>query len=78
MVHVSPLTPYIPINPEEFCTNPYDIISKDEELELKKLSNSLIHLILPDGEGNEVYENATKAYNRFKDKKIEHEMAVVG
>jgi len=70
MVHVSPLTPYIPINPEEFCTNPYDIISKDEELELKKLSNSLIHLILPDGEGNEVYENATKAYNMFKDKKI--------
>ncbi|MFX1343579.1 MAG: DUF1015 domain-containing protein [Promethearchaeota archaeon] len=70
MVHVSPLKPFIPINPEEFCTNPYDIISKDEELELKKLSNSLIHLILPDGEGNEIYENAAKAYKRFKDKKI--------
>lgn len=70
MVLVSPLKPFIPINPAEFCTNPYDIISKEEEQELKKILNSLIHLILPDGEGNEVYENAAKAYNDFKDKKI--------
>ncbi|MFX0082297.1 MAG: DUF1015 domain-containing protein [Candidatus Hodarchaeota archaeon] len=70
MVLVSPLKPFIPINPEEFCTNPYDIISKEEEQKLKRNSNSLIHLILPDGEGNEIYENAAKAYNDFKEKKI--------
>jgi len=70
MVLVSPLKPFIPINPEEFCTNPYDIISEEEKQELRKNSNSLIHLILPDGEGNEVYENAAKAYKDFNDKKI--------
>lgn len=70
MVLISPLKPYIPINPEEFCTNPYDIISKEEEQELKKNSNSLIHLILPDGEGDAIYHNAAKAYNGFKEKGI--------
>ena len=70
MVSISPLKPFIPINPEEFCTNPYDVISKEEEYELKKNPNSLIHLILPDGEGNEIYENAIKSYKDFKDRKI--------
>ena len=70
MVLVSPLKPFIPINPAEFCTNPYDIISKEEEQELKKILNSLIHLILPSGVGNEIYENAAKAYSNFKERKI--------
>ncbi|MFX0058081.1 MAG: DUF1015 domain-containing protein [Candidatus Hodarchaeota archaeon] len=70
MVIISPLKPYIPLNPEEFCTNPYDVISKEEELELKKNPNSLINLILPDGDGNEIYQNAKKAYEDFKNKKI--------
>jgi len=70
MVLISPLKPYIPINPKEFCTNPYDIISKEEEKELKRNSNSLIHLILPDGEGDEIYQNATTAYIDFKEKGI--------
>ncbi|MFX1411501.1 MAG: DUF1015 family protein, partial [Promethearchaeota archaeon] len=70
MVIISPMRPYIPINPEEFCTNPYDIISKNEEQELKKNPNSLIHLILPDGEGDEIYQNAAKAYKSFKEKGI--------
>lgn len=70
MVDISPLKPYIPKNPEEFCTNPYDIISKEEEQELKRNSASLIHLILPDGEGDEIYLNAAKAYKVFKDKNI--------
>jgi len=70
MVSISPLKPYIPINPEEFCTNPYDIISKKEEIELKRNSNSLIHLILPDGEGDEIYQNAAVAYVDFKEKGI--------
>ena len=70
MVSISPLKPYIPVNPEEFCTNPYDIISKDEEIELKKNSSSLIHLILPDGDGEEIYDNAAKVYNHFKESQI--------
>ena len=70
MVLITPLKPYIPVNPEEFCTNPYDIISKEEENELKRNSKSLIHLILPDGEGDEIYQNAAKAYNNFKEKRI--------
>ncbi|MFX0042413.1 MAG: DUF1015 domain-containing protein [Candidatus Hodarchaeota archaeon] len=70
MVLISPIKPYIPIHPEEFCTNPYDVISKEEEEELKKNPNSLIHLILPEGIGEEVYKNAGKAYREFKKKKI--------
>jgi uncharacterized protein (DUF1015 family) len=70
MVIITPLKPYIPVNPEEFCTNPYDIISKEEEKELKKNPNSLIHLILPDGEGEEIYANAAKKYSQFKERQI--------
>jgi uncharacterized protein (DUF1015 family) len=70
MVLITPLKPYIPVNPEEFCTNPYDIISKEEEQVLKKIPESLIHLILPSGEGDEIYQNAAKAYENFKEKKI--------
>lgn len=66
MVLISTLKPYIPKRPEEFCTNPYDVISKEEELELKKKPNSLIHLILPDGQGEQIYQNALKAFDNFK------------
>jgi uncharacterized protein (DUF1015 family) len=66
MVRISALRPYCPNNPSEFTTNPYDVIGKEEEKELKQNPNSLIHLILPDGEGDEVYNNALKAYKRFK------------
>ena len=70
MVSITPLKPYMPINPKEFCTNPYDIIGKEEELELKKNPDSLIHLILPEGEGDEIYHNAAIAYKAFKEDQI--------
>ncbi|UCD01240.1 MAG: DUF1015 domain-containing protein [Promethearchaeota archaeon] len=70
MVKISPLRPYVPVDPKEFCTNPYDIIGKEEEQELKKNPDSLIHFILPDGKGEELYQNAVKAYNGFKQRKI--------
>jgi uncharacterized protein (DUF1015 family) len=70
MVKISPLKPFLPRNPEEFTTNPYDVIEKKEELELKNNPNSLVHLILPDGEGDEIYKNAAKAYQEYKDKEI--------
>jgi uncharacterized protein (DUF1015 family) len=66
MVRISALRPYCPINPSDFTTNPYDVIGKGEEKELKQNANSLIHLILPDGEGEEVYNNALSAYINFK------------
>ncbi len=66
MVKISSIRPYCPNNASEFTTNPYDVIGKDEEGELKKKKNSLIHLILPDGEGDELYNNALSAYERFK------------
>ncbi len=67
MVKISTLTPYLPNSPAEFCTNPYDIIDKEEENKLKQNQNSLIHLILPDGQGEEAYQNASNSYHRFKD-----------
>ena len=66
MVRISALRPYCPNNPSDFTTNPYDVIGKGEEKELKQNLNSLIHLILPDGEGEEVYNNALSAYINFK------------
>ncbi len=64
MVRISPLKPFLPKDPEEFSTNPYDFIGKEEEQQLKKIPLSLIHLILPDGEGDQKYRNATKVYLR--------------
>ena len=66
MVRISAIRPYNPINPSEFSTNPYDVIGKEEEYQLKKNPNSLIQLILPDGEGEEIYNNASNAYEKFK------------
>ena len=67
MVKIAALQPYLPNSPVEFTTNPYDIIGKEEEQQLKQNPNSLIHLILPDGKGDEIYQNAAKAYKKFKD-----------
>ncbi len=66
MVKIAALQPYLPNNPVEFTTNPYDIIGKEEEQQLKQNPNSLIHLILPDGKGDEIYNNASIAYEKFK------------
>ena len=70
MVLISTIKPYIPKRPEEFCTNPYDVISKEEELELKRNPNSLIHLILPDGQGEQIYQNALKAFEKYKEENL--------
>ena len=67
MVKISTLHPYCPNNAIEFTTNPYDVIGKEEEEELKRNNNSLIHLILPDGKGDELYSNALSAYVKFKE-----------
>jgi uncharacterized protein (DUF1015 family) len=74
MVKISSIKPYIPNDPASFCTNPYDVIEKEEEIELKKNPNSLIHLILPDGQGEEKYENAKKAYQRYKEENLIHQI----
>jgi uncharacterized protein (DUF1015 family) len=66
MVKIAPISPFLPTNPTDFCTNPYDIIGKEEEKELKKNPNSLIHVILPEGDGEEFYFNAKKGLEHLK------------
>jgi len=56
--------------PQEFCTKPYDVISDKEAKELRKNPKSAIHIILPEGEGEEKYENARKAYENFRKEMI--------
>jgi len=63
MVKVREFSGLRPKNPERFCTKPYDVISKEEEEQLRKEDNA-IHIILPEGEGEEIYENARKAFTR--------------
>ncbi|MEA2053959.1 MAG: DUF1015 family protein [Candidatus Thermoplasmatota archaeon] len=61
MVSVKEFEGIRPVHPEKFCIKPYDVISKEEEAQLRKSKNA-IHIILPEGEGNEVYENAKNAF----------------
>ncbi len=70
MVSIVPITPYLPKNALEFCTNPYDVISNEEEIELKKNPKSIIHLLLPEGEGEEIFENAQKTFLNFQKEEI--------
>ena len=44
------------------------MIETDEEKRLKHNPDSLIHLILPDGEGEEVYQNAKKAFDELRER----------
>jgi uncharacterized protein (DUF1015 family) len=70
MVKIAPLSPLIPKNADEFCTNPYDVIEEEEEMELKKIPHSLVHLILPDGEGDEKYSNAAAVFEQFREENL--------
>ncbi|KAA0013336.1 MAG: DUF1015 domain-containing protein [Thermoplasmata archaeon] len=73
MVKVKEFEGLRPLNPEEFCTKPYDVISEEEANELRKNPNSVIHIILPEGEGEAKYENAKKAFERLRKKMIKDE-----
>lgn len=55
MVKIKAVQGFHPKNYMNFTTPPYDIIEKEEELELKKDPNSLVHIILPDGDGIQKY-----------------------
>ncbi|MBN2156863.1 MAG: DUF1015 family protein, partial [Candidatus Lokiarchaeota archaeon] len=70
MVKIRPIRAFRPKDVESFAIKPYDIIEKEEELELKKNPKSAIHVILPDGEGDEVYANAKKEMERLIDEEI--------
>jgi len=50
-------------DPESFCVKPYDVISDRELAELRKSDNA-VHIILPEGEGEEVYANARRAFHQ--------------
>ena len=59
-----------PEYPDEFVLNRYDVIEEEEEMELKKIPHSLVHLILPDGEGDEKYSNAAAVFEQFREENL--------
>lgn len=60
MVEVKPFNGIRPTDPPSFCIKPYDVIA-DEELRRLRQGDSAIHVILPGGDGDEVYDNARRA-----------------
>ena len=64
------------IEPEKFTTPPYDVIGEKEAEEMRKESQSAIHIILPPGEGEEKYENAKKAFERLKKNMVRDEPSI--
>lgn len=70
MVKIKGIKAFRPVEPESFAIPPYDIIDEEWEKELKKNPRSSIHVILPDGEGQKVYENAEKEMQRLIDEEI--------
>lgn len=55
MVKINVIKGFHPKDYMSFTTPPYDVIEKEEELELKKNPNSLVHIILPDGDNIQKY-----------------------
>jgi uncharacterized protein (DUF1015 family) len=70
MVKLKPIRAFRPKDVKSFAIKPYDVIEKEEELELKKNPKSSIHVILPNGDGDEVYTNARKEMERLIDEEI--------
>jgi uncharacterized protein (DUF1015 family) len=65
MVKIKPINGYHPKDYLSFTTPPYDVIEKEQEAELKQISDSLVHVILPNGEGDQKYENAEIMLKKF-------------
>ncbi|MHA1819827.1 MAG: DUF1015 domain-containing protein [Promethearchaeota archaeon] len=65
MVNIRPFKGFLPKDPIKFIVPPYDVIDEGLKAELKKEPNSAIHVILPDGSGDEVYRNAEKEMKRL-------------
>lgn len=70
MVKLKPIRAFRPKDVESFVIPPYDVIEKEEELELKKNPKSSIHVILPEGEGEEIYKTAQSEMERLIDEGI--------
>lgn len=65
MVKIKGIKAFRPVDAGSFVIKPYDVIGKEEELQLKKNPNSAIHVILPNGTGDEVYANAERNLKRL-------------
>ncbi|MCD6512729.1 MAG: DUF1015 domain-containing protein [Thermoplasmata archaeon] len=76
MVDVKEFAGLRALNAEDFCIKPYDIIDDKEAEEMRKNKNSAIHIILPEGEGEEIYENARKAFEEMKEKMVRDEPSI--
>ncbi len=65
MVEVKPINMYIPTKPRDVTTNPYDVIPDDELVKLRDNPLSFIHVILPEGNGEDRYSNARNVLQRM-------------
>ncbi|MBD3351134.1 MAG: DUF1015 family protein [Candidatus Lokiarchaeota archaeon] len=70
MVKIRGIQAFRPKDPEEFSIPPYDVIDEKMEKELKTNPRSSIHVILPEGEGDEIYANAKKEMQKLIDNEI--------
>lgn len=61
--------------PEKFCTWPYDVISEEEAEELRKNPDSVIHIILPEENGDK-YKKAKAAFEKFRHRMIKDEPSI--
>ncbi|HEC77154.1 MAG TPA: DUF1015 domain-containing protein [Thermoplasmatales archaeon] len=75
MVEVKEFAGLRPLNPEKFCTKPYDVIGKEEMEDLRKNLDSAIHIILPVEDGDK-YENARREFERLKKNMVRDEPSI--
>lgn len=75
MVEIKEFAGLRPLDPEKFCTKPYDVISEEEAEELRKNPYSAIHIILPVENGDK-YENAKKEFERLKKNMVRDEPSI--
>lgn len=73
MVNVKEFPGLRSLQPDVFCTRPYDVIDDEELLKLRENSESAVHITLPEGEGDKKYENAREAFTRLSHKFIRDE-----
>ena len=64
------------LHPAVFCTRPYDVIGDAELVALRQNPDSVVHIILPEGDNDKRYENARNAYTRLSEKLVRDEPSI--
>ena len=73
MVEVKRFDAWVPKDPERFTVKPYDVITEDELRELRTDPDSAVHIILPSGEGLDIYEKAQENIKRAYSELMVHD-----